>query len=160
VDPLLVEQVRLDSPGVQELLAELNTELKRSIIAFSPSGGSVVSNDEFSPPDGIFLLASRHTKPIACGGLRRLTSDGGEIKRFYVTPTARGQGFGRRLLVDIEHHATGLSFKTLRLDTDGKDPAALALFHCLGYQPIPDYNQNPYARHWFEKHLPNRPVDT
>jgi GNAT superfamily N-acetyltransferase len=160
VHPLLIEQVRFNSPAVQQLIAAWNDELARSITGFSPSGGSVVSDGEFSPPDGIFLLTFRHSKPLGCVGLRRLKSNCGEIKRLYVTPAARGQGVGRRLLVEVEQHATHLSFKTLRLDADGNDPAALALFRSLGYQPIPDYNQNPYARHWFEKHLTSQPADT
>jgi hypothetical protein len=41
----------------------------------------------------------------------------------------------------------------LPLDTDGGEPAALALFRSFGYRPIADYNSSPYARYWFEKQL-------
>ncbi len=43
--------------------------------------------------------------------------------------------------------------KELRLDTDGGEPAALALFRSAGYLPIADYNGNPYARYWFARRL-------
>jgi predicted SnoaL-like aldol condensation-catalyzing enzyme len=45
------------------------------------------------------------------------------------------------------------SHVTTALDTAGNEPAALALFRSAGYQPIRDYNQNRYARYWFEKPL-------
>ena len=41
----------------------------------------------------------------------------------------------------------------LQQDTDGRQPAALALFRSFGCQPVTDYKGNPYARYWFEKRL-------
>jgi hypothetical protein len=29
----------------------------------------------------------------------------------------------------------------------------VALFRSAGYEPIADYNGNPVAAHWFEKHI-------
>jgi GNAT superfamily N-acetyltransferase len=112
-----------------------------------------VEASDFTSPDGVFLLAVSDKTPVGCGGLRRLTRTTGEVKRVFVRPAARGHGVGRILLGGLEQRAREQGCRALRLDTDGGDPAALTLFRSSGYQPIPDYNGNPYARHWFEKRL-------
>jgi GNAT superfamily N-acetyltransferase len=153
VEQVLVEAVSFASPLVQALLGEWNEEIISTAPRFSPRRGSVVEATEFVPPDGEFVVATCGDEPIGCGGVRRLSGTIGELKRLYVRPAFRGQGTGRLLLATIEERAAALYFQTLRLDTDGRHPAALALFRSSGYQPVVDYNGNPYARHWFEKGL-------
>ena len=53
----------------------------------------------------------------------------------------------------IEERAARLEMTRLRLDTDGREPAALSLFRARGYREIADYNGNERARRWFEKAL-------
>jgi hypothetical protein len=53
----------------------------------------------------------------------------------------------------LEERARAVGYRVLRLDTHGREPAALALFRSAGSRPIADYNGNPYARHRFEKDL-------
>lgn len=143
-----VTEMRFDGPDVQALLADWNDEL-----GFTPTGGSTVEASDFTSPDGVFLLARSAGSPVGCGGLRRLTPTTGEIKRVYVRPDARANGVGRALLAALEERATRFGMKELRLDTDGGEPAALALFRSAGYLPIADYNGNPYARYWFARRL-------
>lgn len=143
-----IRETRFDDAPVQALVAEWDAEL-----GFSPKGGSHVDPDDFAPPQGAFLVASENGTHVGCGGLRALTPTTGELKRLFVPQPQRGRGIGRRLLDALEHEARRRNFSELRLDTDGGNPAALALFRGAGYKPIPDYNGNPYARHWFAKHL-------
>lgn len=42
---------------------------------------------------------------------------------------------------------------TVRLDTNSVLQEAIALYASSGYREIGRYNDNPYARHWFEKTL-------
>ncbi len=148
VSEVFVVEESFDSPMVQRLLAEWNDQL-----GFVPKGGATVEAGDFAPPDGIFLLAALGEAPVGCGGLRRLALATGEIKRLFVRRAARGHGVGRVLLDGLEQWARQHGFGALRLDTDGGEPAALALFRSAGYQPIDDYNGNPHARYWFEKRL-------
>ncbi|MBE1608611.1 GNAT family N-acetyltransferase [Actinopolymorpha pittospori] len=143
-----------DSPAVQGLLAEWNHEL-----GFVPKGGSTVEPSDFTAPNGAFFTAVCSEAPVGCGGLRTLSGTTGEVKRLFVRPEARGRGTGRVLLAALEEHAVILGMEAVRLDTDGGESRALALFRSAGYQPIADYNRNPYARHWFEKRPPMRSVD-
>jgi GNAT superfamily N-acetyltransferase len=149
-----VSAARFDSPAVQVLLAEWNGELRAANPNFSGAGGSVVEASDFAAPHGVFVVAVAEGTPTGCGGLRRLTSTTGEVKRLFVCRAARGRGVGRALLEALEERALQLGFTRLRLDTGGGDPDVLALFRSANYQPIEDYNSNPYARYWFEKQLP------
>lgn len=71
----------------------------------------------------------------------------------YVVPEARGQAVGGALLRGIEDAARGAGHRLARLDTGDRQPAAGRLYLSSGYRPIPDYNGNAVARHWFEKEL-------
>jgi GNAT superfamily N-acetyltransferase len=71
----------------------------------------------------------------------------------WVAPTARGQGLGRLLLADLEARSRGLGHHIVRLDTNGVLSEAIAMYERAGYHPIERYNDNPFAEHWFEKHL-------
>jgi GNAT superfamily N-acetyltransferase len=117
-------------------------------LGFVPKGGSIVKASDFTSPGGVFLVAVAGETVVGCGGLRRLTGTTGEVKRVFVRQAARGHGVGRTLLGGLEQRARERGFRELRLDTDGGEPAALALFRSAGYQPIADYNGNLYARYW------------
>ena len=109
--------------------------------------------EEFSPPAGCFLVVYDGDRPVACGGLKRLDDESGEVRRVYVAPSARGRGLGRRILRALEAHARDLGLERLRLDTGARQPEAIALFESEGFYRIEDYNGNPYADFWYEKAL-------
>jgi GNAT superfamily N-acetyltransferase len=90
---------------------------------------------------------------VACGAVKRLDQQTGEIKRMFVAPGARGQGVARALLGALEDTARELGYERVRLDTGAKQPHAQALYPSAGYTPIPDYNDNVYASYWYEKVL-------
>ena len=48
---------------------------------------------------------TRARDPVACGGLRALDAETGEIKRMFVTSRARGRGHARALLAELERRA-------------------------------------------------------
>ena len=43
---------------------------------------------------------------------------------------------------------------TVRLETNGTLTEAIARYRSAGYVEVPAFNGEPYAQHWFEKHLP------
>jgi ribosomal protein S18 acetylase RimI-like enzyme len=82
-----------------------------------------------------------------------LSDDKSEIKRMYVSPTARRRGVARALLGGLEDEARSLGCRAVRLDTGRDMVAALKLYRLVGYREIPDYNANPHAAYWMEKTL-------
>jgi ribosomal protein S18 acetylase RimI-like enzyme len=71
----------------------------------------------------------------------------------WVHERCRGMGVGRRLLEALEAEAVEAGRLRVVLDTNGVLGEAIAMYRRLGYVDIDRYNDNPYAQHWFEKHL-------
>jgi ribosomal protein S18 acetylase RimI-like enzyme len=71
----------------------------------------------------------------------------------WVATTTRGLGVGRRLLVALEQEAAARGVRTVRLETKRSLSEAIALYRSAGYIEVERFNDEPYAHHWFEKHL-------
>lgn len=110
-------------------------------------------SDDLAPPRGLLLLARSPTAVLGCAGLRLLPGAIGEVKRVYVTPTARGRGLGRHLVGDVEQQARRHAVTLLRLDTRADLVVVRGLYAALGYQEVPAFDGGPYAEHWFAKTL-------
>ncbi len=108
---------------------------------------------EFGAPYGRFLVGYVGPDAVCCGGLKRLPDGSAEIKRMYVVPHARRRGVARLLLHALEAAARDLDYTGIRMDTGAKHQHAIAFYEAEGYQPVPDYNGNPLATWWAEKHL-------
>ena len=99
--------------------------------------GAPPRDEEFEPPDGVFLVALREGVVIGCGGICRHPEGGGEIRRMYVAPEARGAGVGRTVLEALEQWAVKLGFDTLRLETGDRLLDAIRLYERAGYRRGP-----------------------
>jgi GNAT superfamily N-acetyltransferase len=109
---------------------------------------------ELGPPGGTFLVGfDDGGRAVCCGGIKRLQDGACEIKRMYVVPEARGQGVGRELLQQLEQAAEGLGYRVARLDTGPQQPGAERMYRQAGYRPIVNFNANPIASFFGEKHL-------
>ena len=108
---------------------------------------------DFNPPRGHFVVAESPTDPLACGAVRFLDEERGEIKRMWVSPPARGQGLATRLLVRLEELVRESGRHVVVLDTNAALTEAIALYEARGYERIARYNDNPHAHHWFRKEL-------
>jgi DNA-binding MarR family transcriptional regulator/GNAT superfamily N-acetyltransferase len=131
-----------------EYFAELN---RRFDNGFDPSLS--VSADEFRRPGGVFLVATLQGDPVGCGALRFHRSDPPDIKRMWVAEPVRGLGVGRRLLAELETCARDYGARAVRLETNRSLTEAIALYRSAGYREVEAFNDEPYAHHWFEKHL-------
>jgi GNAT superfamily N-acetyltransferase len=118
---------------------------------FDP-GLSVSANpEELKPPAGWFLVARLEGVPVGCGALKIKDGGYGEIKRMWVSPSARGLGIARRLLEALEARAFDAGVDVLQLDTNRGLTEARRLYERSGYVQIAPYNDNPYADYWYEK---------
>lgn len=146
--------VSAHDPAARECLERYFAELaSRFPEGYDPQADGAAGLDEFCPPAGVFLLPEAAGKAVGCGALRVFSPGIGEIKRMWVSPPFRGQGIGRQLLESLERAALEKSLRCVRLDTHSSLTQALELYRTSGYREIPRCNDNPYARHWFEKAL-------
>ncbi|AQZ69827.1 unnamed protein product [[Actinomadura] parvosata subsp. kistnae] len=156
----MVEVAALDprQPAARHCLTAYVAELGRRFEGgFDPARSLPAADDELRPPAGLLLVATLHAEPVGCVALK-LHRETAEIKRMWVDPSARGLGLGRRLLAEAESRAAGEGVRTLRLETNRALTEAVALYRSSGYTEVPAFNDEPYAHHWFEKHLPG-PAD-
>ena len=113
----------------------------------------------YAPPRGRLLLAGMPGEAFACIALRPLENNAGrsedpgfpghgapgvaEVKRLYVQPDHRGEGWGKRLALELLDEARGIGYRELKLDTLGWMNEARALYARLGFRECAPYYHNP-----------------
>jgi putative acetyltransferase len=127
-----------DSPDVQALVTAQQAEMLE-LYEGEADIGPTREAAMFVEPDGTFLVIRDGGRAVACGGICRFDGDRAELKRMYVVPEARGRGFGRRILVDLEAEARRLGYRALVLETGDRQAEALGLYVSAGYERIPCY---------------------
>jgi ribosomal protein S18 acetylase RimI-like enzyme len=139
-------------PEARRAVQAYVTELARRFDdGFDTALSISATEDEMTPPAGLFLLATLHGEPVGCGAVKFHPEAPAEIKRMWVSPQVRGLGLGRRLLAQLEAHAEARGVRTLRLETNRTLDEAISLYRTAGYREVAAFNDEPYAHHWFEK---------
>ena len=137
--------------AVERYVAELAERFPAGFDPGLPSAEEATAT--FGPPNGRFLLATRGTETVGCGGVQYLDETTAEIKRMWVSAGARGLGLGRRLLAVLEDVARAAGRTRVVLDTQETLVEARSLYVSAGYTEVERYNDNPYATHFFAKDL-------
>jgi ribosomal protein S18 acetylase RimI-like enzyme len=119
---------------------------------FDLSTAIPVDAADLTPPRGVLLVGRLREQPVACGAVRDLQGFP-YLKRMWVAPQVRGLGLGRRLLRELEAQAVAVGASAVRLETNRSLVEAVALYRATGYEEVPAFNDEPYAHHWFTKHL-------
>ncbi len=140
-----VEVVAYEDPHVAELVQLIQAEYRAR---YGGEDETPLQPQQLSPPEGLFLLAFSDGEPVAMGGWRRHDERRSgpvsgrrpaEIKRMYVRPTARGRGYARRLLAELERTAALSGCDSMVLETGQAQPEAVALYRSAGYRDIPAF---------------------
>ncbi|SIN66311.1 GNAT family N-acetyltransferase [Algoriphagus halophilus] len=130
---------RTDSsnPNFQELVRKLDTYLARI------DGEENAFYAQYNKIDllkhAVVILESEI--PVACGAIKELDADSMEVKRMYTDVSARGKGYAKSILSELEKWAKELGYKFCVLETGKRQPDAIALYQSSGYQLIPNYGQ-------------------
>jgi putative acetyltransferase len=147
------------SPEAADLISALDRDLGARYPGLPIHG---IDAATFCATGGVFLIGRLADIAVACGALRPMEAQGGEmmraveVKRMYVSDAHRGRGFGRAMLAALEEIAVRRGYGTIRLETGVSQPEAIALYESAGYHRIPcygDHASDPISR-CFEKQLP------
>lgn len=150
---VVVEVVEPSSPAARGAVTAYLRELDEIFATGFDPEQAARDEVEFTGERGRFLVATIDGEVVGCGALRWLDTGTAEVKRMWVHPERRGLGVARLLLEHLEATAVAHGRPVVRLDTNAELTAAIAMYRRSGYAEVPRYNDNPYAQHWFEKHL-------
>lgn len=134
----------------EQYFAELD---ERFDSGFDPSVSLSADARELTAPEGALIVARLHGEPIGCVAIKFHKKSPAELKRMWVSPSARGLGVGRRLIDEAEKHAAQAGARVMRLETNRTLGEAIALYKRSGYVEVDAFSAEPYAHHWFEKKL-------
>jgi GNAT superfamily N-acetyltransferase len=141
----VITQERPDSADAIVLISELEAHLASLYPVESRHGYSV--EKLIAQAVAFFVLRDNGT-PAGCGGIQMFGTEYGELKRMYVRPQFRGQGFGKLLLDHLADHARARGVRLLRLETGIHQAAAISVYERTGFQRIPpfgDYVEDPLS---------------
>jgi GNAT superfamily N-acetyltransferase len=154
-----IRVVAYDHPDAAKLIAEVQQEY---VVRYGDPDVTPVDPADFAASRGVFLVGYVDDVPIACGAWR--AHDGpapefqpgdAELKRMFVTASARGRGFARAILAELERTAAAAGRRRAVLETGTGQPEALALYRSSGYRAIESFGvyQNEPESRCFAKDL-------
>jgi GNAT superfamily N-acetyltransferase len=152
-----VRVIRHDSPSgpaSQALFAEYLALVRERLgDAFVPTEEIFASEEDFHGAGTAWLVLYEDDVAVACGGLRPLAPGIAEIKRMFVTASARGRGHARALLAELERLAAQDGCERVRLYTTEVLREARALYSACGYRPVGLVAAGGRIDLWLEKRL-------
>jgi putative acetyltransferase len=92
---------------------------------------------QYDRAGGAFLvLVDDSDRILGSAGLYPLEAGECELRKMYIEPSYRGQGWGRRLLDEMIREARARGFRRVHLETASVLKAAIALYSRFGFVPV------------------------
>ena len=98
---------------------------------------------KYGQPTGRTILVRGEGGVVAGGAYRRLTDTVCELKRLFVTNSARGSGLGRKLSDALISAAIADGYSTMQLDTGNRLTEAISMYKSMGFEHIKPYQEYP-----------------
>lgn len=94
-----------------------------------------------SPPEGVLRVLEVDNKVAGMGAIKRLDDNIGEIRRMYIQPEHRGNGYGRLILNDLLEQGRMLDVSKFYLSTYTFMDVAQNLYRSSGFREREPYVQ-------------------
>jgi putative acetyltransferase len=149
---VLIELAQPDSTDAIALIEELEAHLAPQYPSESRHGLSV---QQLIAQSVAFFVVRHDGTAAACGGIKLVDREYGELKRMYVRPAFRGLGLARGLVDWLAAYACRHGVPLLRLETGIHQVEAIGLYERMGFHRIPpfgEYREDPLSL-FFEKPL-------
>ena len=129
----------LDAPESRGLLRALDDYLNG---LYRPEENFLdLPADDVTGGRGAFLVARQDGVAVGCGAVRRISPTTAEIKRMFVTSSARGGGVGGRILAELEAWARSAGMTRLVLEAGDRQEEAIRLYERSGFVAIPCFGE-------------------
>ena len=102
---------------------------------------------------GGIILCKQNNIYIGCAGIRKLNADTAELKRMWISPTARGKGLGEKILNAAVALAKIKNYKAIVLDTLDDMHPAIKLYKEAGFKETAPYYFNPHKNALYFKKI-------
>jgi putative acetyltransferase len=137
---VVVQPEASDAPEVPALFKAMYDDLVALYEADGEPEGTM-SLIDFEALDGVFVMARIDGTAVGCGGIRRFDAESAEVKRVFVSQSARGQGISRKIMLELESQARALGYRRLVLETGAKQIAAVNLYESMGYTRMSNFSE-------------------
>jgi putative acetyltransferase len=128
------EAVPADSDAIRAIVAETLAEFG---FPLESSGVDADLDDiraAYQQRGGAFrVLVDDGDAVVGCGGIYPVDEQTAELRKMYFRPEARGQGFGRELLMDLVSQARTSGFDRIVLETASNLTTAIRLYERYGF---------------------------
>ncbi len=146
----------------EEYFTWINDEVQKhyNIDTFSIIGESILEYAKktledltsYIPPEGIYYIIQKNGFIIGMGALRTIKKGIGEIKRMYIQPNYRGNGYGKEMLKLLLQKGKEFGYSSVRLDTGEFMTAAQQVYQLAGFQERERYLESEvptsFIIHW------------
>ncbi len=140
-------RIQIVDPRLPEFRAMLRAGEEYGASLYPAESNHFLDIETMCRPEMHFFGAFVEDVALGCGGF--WAHDGYvEIKRLWVSPSARGLGLSHKLMNEIEALANRKGFSVVRLETGINQPKATALYEKRGYHyvaPFGDYKPDPLS---------------
>lgn len=135
---------RVDPRDVRPLITALDDYLNS---LYPPESNHLASEADLRRANVRMFGLFAGERPVAMGAVKLLAGYG-ELKRVFVDPDCRGQGFAKRILLALEQESSTAGVEIVRLEAGIYQPEAIALYARCGYVrrgPFGPYGDDPYS---------------
>jgi putative acetyltransferase len=106
--------------------------------------------DRLRQPDVTFFAAWHGARLAACGAIKHLAADHGELKSMRAHPDYRGRGAGKAILLHLLDEAAKRGYRRVSLETGRPEPflPARRLYESHGFAecpPFADYTEDAFS---------------
>lgn len=142
-----------DSEAVQRVHERALRASPLESVADAPSVVGVP--EDYLDVGGEFLVGAVDGTVVAVGGFSREDEATAELQRVRVDPDHQRNGYGERILTELEERARARGFERAVLDTDARLTAARQLYRKHGYETVdrPGRRDVPDGVVYYEKAL-------
>jgi len=134
-------EISLDDLSGEDTAAFLREHMNDMKAVSPPESRHALDLEGLRRPDVTFWTMREAGRIVACGALRALSADHGEIKSMRTSRAYRGRGIASQMLDHIISEAKTRGYRRLSIETGSMDffKPAHALYAKHGFEPCPPF---------------------